>query len=130
MKKFFIQIFQDEKSNFSSKRFIGIVSGLTLCITMFANSFSPEDVKPADILVHSDSNGTAILENIRAEYSKLRNDKYDDITESNDKANNLKSIQSLKLHLDLLNSSDDTNDAHINPNVSSISVQNIENLHD
>lgn len=53
MKKFFIQIFQDEKNNFSSKRFIGIVSGLTLCITMFANSFLPEDVKPADILVHS-----------------------------------------------------------------------------
>lgn len=53
MKKFFAQIFQDEKSNFSSKRFIGIIAGLTLCVTMYANSFSSEDIKPSDSLVNA-----------------------------------------------------------------------------
>ena len=53
MKKFFTQIFQDEKNNFSSKRFIGIISGLTLCITMYVNSYSDGNIKPSDTLVHS-----------------------------------------------------------------------------
>lgn len=53
MKKFFAQIFQDEKSNFSSKRFIGIIAGLTLCATMFVNSYSHGDIKPSDTLVEA-----------------------------------------------------------------------------
>jgi hypothetical protein len=53
MKKFFAQIFQDEKNRFSSKRFIGIVSGLTLCITMYVNSYSHGDIKPSDTLVNA-----------------------------------------------------------------------------
>lgn len=53
MKKFFAQIFQDEKHNFSSKRFIGIVSGLTLCVTMYVNSYSHGDIKPSDTLVNA-----------------------------------------------------------------------------
>jgi len=53
MKKFLTEIFQDEKSQFSSKRFIGIVAGLTLCITMFANSFSSDTIKPSDTLVNA-----------------------------------------------------------------------------
>lgn len=53
MKKFFTQIFQDEKLIFSSKRFVGIIAGLTLCITMFANSFSSETIKPSDTLVNA-----------------------------------------------------------------------------
>jgi hypothetical protein len=53
MKKFFAQIFQDEKNRFSSKRFIGIISGLTLCITMYVNSYSHGDIKPSDTLVNA-----------------------------------------------------------------------------
>ena len=53
MKKFFTQIFQDEKGNFSSKRFIGIISGLTLCITMYVNSYTHGDIKPSDTLVNA-----------------------------------------------------------------------------
>lgn len=53
MKKFITQIFQDEHLNFSSKRFIGIIAGLTLCITMFVNSFYSEEIKPADSLVNA-----------------------------------------------------------------------------
>lgn len=53
MKKFFTEIFQDRNKNFSSKRFIGIIAGLTLCITLFTNSFSPDDVRPADTLVNA-----------------------------------------------------------------------------
>ena len=53
MKKFFAQIFQDEKDRFSSKRFIGIVSGLTLCVTMYVNSYSHGDIKPSDTLVNA-----------------------------------------------------------------------------
>lgn len=53
MKKFFTQLFQDETNSFSSKRFIGIIAGLTLCITLYANSFSPENIKPSDTLVNA-----------------------------------------------------------------------------
>lgn len=53
MKKFFTQIFQDEKNRFSSKRFIGILSGLTLCITMYINSYTHGDIKPSDTLVNA-----------------------------------------------------------------------------
>lgn len=53
MKKFFTEIFQDETNSFSSKRFIGIIAGLTLCITLFANSFSADNIKPADTLVNA-----------------------------------------------------------------------------
>jgi hypothetical protein len=53
MKKFISQLFQDEKGNFSSKRFIGIVSGITLCATMYVNSYSHGDIKPSDTLVNA-----------------------------------------------------------------------------
>jgi len=53
MKKFFSQIFQDEKGNYSSKRFVGIFAGLTLCVTMYVNSYSHGDIKPSDSLVNA-----------------------------------------------------------------------------
>ena len=53
MKKFFSELFQDETNSFSSKRFIGILAGLTLCVTLFANSFYDENIKPADTLVEA-----------------------------------------------------------------------------
>jgi hypothetical protein len=53
MKQFFSQLFQDETGSFSSKRFIGIIAGLTLCVTLYANSFSPDNIKPADTLVNA-----------------------------------------------------------------------------
>lgn len=46
-------LLKDEKGSPSSKRFVGIFCALTLCITMFANSFSPEDVKPSESLVNA-----------------------------------------------------------------------------
>ena len=39
-------LFKDERGNPSSKRFIGIIAGLSLCITMYANSYTHGDVKP------------------------------------------------------------------------------------
>lgn len=51
MKKFFSQIFQASNGNYSSKRFLGIISGLTLCITLFLNSFF--DSLPAESLVNA-----------------------------------------------------------------------------
>lgn len=53
MKTFFKQIFQDEKGNFSSNRFVGILCGVTLCVTLFANSFSHGEIKPSDVLVEA-----------------------------------------------------------------------------
>lgn len=53
MKKFFTQIFQDERGNFSSKRFVGIIAALTLCITMYHNQFTEEHVAPASSLVNA-----------------------------------------------------------------------------
>jgi len=56
MKKIFHWInglFKDEKGSPSSKRFIGILCGITLCITLYANSYTHGDIKPADTLVQA-----------------------------------------------------------------------------
>jgi len=56
MKKIFHWInglFKDEKGSPSSKRFIGILCGVTLCITLYVNSYSHGDIKPADSLVNA-----------------------------------------------------------------------------
>lgn len=43
----------DETGKPSSKRFIGIVAGLMLCVTMYHNSFSTVDVAPSESLVNA-----------------------------------------------------------------------------
>lgn len=44
-------LFKDEKGNPSSKRFVGILCGVALCVTMYHNSFSTVDVAPSPVLV-------------------------------------------------------------------------------
>lgn len=54
MKKFVAWLgglFKDENGVPSSKRFVGIMCALALCITMYHNSFSTVDVAPAPYLV-------------------------------------------------------------------------------
>jgi hypothetical protein len=46
-------LFKDEKGTPSSKRFVGIACAVTLCITMYANSFTEEHFAPSPILVES-----------------------------------------------------------------------------
>ena len=41
----------DESGNVSSKRFVGIVAGISLCVTMYVNSYSHGDIKPSDTFV-------------------------------------------------------------------------------
>jgi hypothetical protein len=53
IKKWFSETLKDERGRYSSKRFIGIISGLTLCFTLIINSFYDEAVKPSDTLVYS-----------------------------------------------------------------------------
>lgn len=44
-------LFKDEKGTPSSKRFVGIICGLTLCITLYVNQYTHGDIKPSDKLV-------------------------------------------------------------------------------
>lgn len=46
-------LLKDEKGSPSSKRFVGILSGVTLCITLFANQFSAEHVAPSPVLINA-----------------------------------------------------------------------------
>jgi xanthine/uracil permease len=46
-------LLKDEKGTPSSKRFIGIISGLTLCITLFANQFTEEHIAPSPVLINA-----------------------------------------------------------------------------
>lgn len=46
-------LFKDESGHPSSKRFVGIVASLTLCITMYHNSYSTVDIAPAEYLVNA-----------------------------------------------------------------------------
>jgi len=53
MKKFITQIFQDERDQFSSNRFVGIMCAVSLCITMYHNQFTTEEFAPSPILVEA-----------------------------------------------------------------------------
>ena len=53
MKTFFSQIFQDENGNYSSKRFVGILTSLSICAALIANTFSHESIKPSPELVNA-----------------------------------------------------------------------------
>ncbi len=44
---------KDEKGSPSSKRIMGIVCAITLCITMYQNAFSEEHVAPSAALVNA-----------------------------------------------------------------------------
>jgi uncharacterized membrane protein (DUF4010 family) len=44
-------LFTDEHGVVSSKRFVGIMCSVMLCVTMYANSFQKDDVAPAPYLV-------------------------------------------------------------------------------
>ena len=44
-------LFKDERGVPSSKRFVGIMCAISLCITMYHNSFSTVEVAPAPHLV-------------------------------------------------------------------------------
>lgn len=44
-------LFSDEKGTASSKRFVGVVCAITLCVTLYHNSFSDQNVAPADGLI-------------------------------------------------------------------------------
>ncbi len=46
-------LLKDEKGTPSSKRFIGIMAGLSLCITLYVNSFSEEHVAPSPVLINA-----------------------------------------------------------------------------
>jgi hypothetical protein len=56
MKNFFKslgRLFMDSDGNASSKRFVGILCGVSLCITLYVNSYSHGDIKPSDTLVNA-----------------------------------------------------------------------------
>ena len=56
MKKFFNgigRLFMDSQGNASSKRFVGILCGVSLCITLYVNSYSHGDIRPSDTLVNA-----------------------------------------------------------------------------
>lgn len=46
-------LFSDERGSASSKRVIGMMCAIFLCITMYHNSFSEEHIAPSNVLVES-----------------------------------------------------------------------------
>lgn len=46
-------LFKDERGIPSSKRFVGIVAGLSLCVALYADGFTHGDIKPSDTLVNA-----------------------------------------------------------------------------
>ena len=46
-------LFKDEKGNPSSKRFVGIFAGISLCVTLFANQFTAEHIAPSPVLINA-----------------------------------------------------------------------------
>lgn len=46
-------LLNDEKGNPSSKRIMGLIAGLSLCVTMIANSFTDISIAPSTPLVNA-----------------------------------------------------------------------------
>ena len=46
-------VFKDETGTPSSKRFVGVLCGLSLCISLYVNTYSHGDIKPSDALVNA-----------------------------------------------------------------------------
>ena len=46
-------LLKDEKGTPSSKRFVGILAGISLCVTLFANQFTEQHIAPAESLVNA-----------------------------------------------------------------------------
>lgn len=46
-------LLKDEKGTPSSKRFIGILAGVSLCVTLFANQFTEQHIAPSEALVNA-----------------------------------------------------------------------------
>ena len=46
-------IFKDESGTPSSKRFVGVLCGLSLCISLYVNTYTHGDIKPSDTLVNA-----------------------------------------------------------------------------
>lgn len=47
----FVGLLNDEKGNPSSKRFVGIIAGISLCIVLFISSFSNGKSEPSEALI-------------------------------------------------------------------------------
>jgi hypothetical protein len=47
------EFFYDETGKLSMKRVCGLLCTIALCVTMYHNSFSPDDQKPSDVLVEA-----------------------------------------------------------------------------
>jgi hypothetical protein len=47
------QFFQEDNGTFSMKRLCGLLCVITLCVTMYHNSFSEEHIAPSTILVEA-----------------------------------------------------------------------------
>lgn len=88
MKKFISGIggmFKDNNGNASSKRFIGILCGVSLCITLYVNSYTHGDIKPSDTLVNAVAMlafGCLGLTSTEKIFGKKTEDKKDSDTES------------------------------------------------
>jgi hypothetical protein len=48
-----LEIIKDEKDRFSSNRFIGVLSGLTLCISLLVSAFSHKSITPDANLIEA-----------------------------------------------------------------------------
>lgn len=46
-------VFKDETGTPSSKRFVGVLCGLSLCISLYVNTYTHGDIKPSDALVNA-----------------------------------------------------------------------------
>ena len=44
-------LLSDERGSISTKRLIALISAFFLCVTLFANSFSHQEIAPSDKLV-------------------------------------------------------------------------------
>jgi hypothetical protein len=78
-------LFKDEKGIPSSKRFVGIMCAIALCVTMYHNSFSTVDVAPAEYLVDAVAMlafGTLGLASVDKIFGKKGKDTPEDNTEA------------------------------------------------
>lgn len=46
-----LEIFRDEKGNYSSNRFVGVLAGLSLCVCLIISAVSHKEITPHEGLI-------------------------------------------------------------------------------
>jgi len=77
-----LEIFRDEKGNYSSNRFVGVLSGLSLCVCLVISAASHKEITPheglidAVVFICTGSLGFGTISKVAEKFTNTNKDEY------------------------------------------------------